>query len=72
MPAAVSGGAYIYDDHIKNVFEMIYCALGELPWTLVHNNKRYGFADEASWKAAVAQVSALRQALSFEGGGLVS
>ena len=73
--SAVAGGAYIYDDHVKNLFELIYCGLGGLPYTVVHNNKRYGFADEASWKAAVAQLTALREALRFEGaqgGGLVS
>lgn len=66
----VSGGAYVYDEHIKNLYEMIYCALGGLPWTILHNNKRYGFADEASWKAAIAEIEAARHAVRFEGGAI--
>ena len=63
--AGVSGDAYVYDDHIKNLFEMVYCALGGLPYTIVHNNKRYGFADEASWNKATAMIEAARGALRF-------
>lgn len=64
--AGVSGDAYVYDDHIKNLFEMVFCALGGLPYTVVHNNKRYGFADEASWSKATALIEASRGALTWE------
>lgn len=61
------GGFYVHDDHVKNVYEMIYCALGGLPWTVVHGNKRYGFADEATWRAAVERLKKLRSALRLAG-----
>jgi len=32
----------------------------------VHNNKRYGFEDEAGWQEAVDRLTGLRAALSFE------
>lgn len=66
--AGVSGEAYVYDEHIKNVFEMVFCALGGYPWTVVHNNKRYGFSDENVWKAAIAEIERLRASVRFEGG----
>ncbi len=66
--SGVAGQAYVYDDHVKNLFEMLFCALGGQPYTVVHNNKRYCFADEGAWKTAVAELSALRAALRFEGG----
>ena len=69
----VSGEVYVHDDHIKNLFEMIFCALGGYGWTVVHDNKRYGFQDEASWQAAIDRLAELRDALTWEGdGALVS
>lgn len=66
--SGVSGDAYVYDDHIKNLYEMAFCALGGAPWSVVHNNKRYCFTDEAQWRSAVAELQSLRAALRFEGG----
>ena len=63
--AEAQGGVYVYDDHLKNQYEMLFCALGGYPWTVVHDNKRWGFGDEAGWAAAVEELSTLRQRLSF-------
>jgi len=60
------GGFYVYDDHVKNVFELLHCGLGGFPFTVVHGNKRYGFRDEASWRAAVERIGELRAGLRFE------
>lgn len=62
------GGFYVYDDHIKNVFEIIYTALAGFRHSIVHENKRYGFRTEDEWKAAVAELERRRAALSFEAG----
>ncbi len=63
---SVPSGFYVYDDHIKNVFELVYAGLAGLGYTVVHGNKRHGFATEPEWKAAVAQLEARRGALTFE------
>ncbi len=60
------GGFYVFDDQVKNVYEQLFAALGGYPYTVVHGNKRYGFADEAAWKAAVETLTELRAALSFQ------
>lgn len=62
------GGIYVYDDHVKNVFELLHCGLGGFPYTVVHGNKRYGFRDEGSWRAAIEGIEELRAALSFDAG----
>ena len=63
----IPGGVYVYDDHIKNVFELLYCGLGGFRFTLVHGNKRYGYEDEDAWSADVARCDTLRSAMAFEG-----
>ena len=63
---SVEGGFYVRDDHIKHVFEMIYCVLSGRRWTIVHDGKRYGYASEAEWKAAVRRLQVRRRALTFE------
>lgn len=60
------GGYYVYDDHIKNVFELCYSALAGKRWTIVHGNKRFGFDDEATWDAARATLTELRSKVEFE------
>ena len=60
------GGYYVHDDHLKNVYELCYCAFAGLGWSVVHGNKRYGFADEAAWTAAVGALTTLREAVEFE------
>ncbi|MCR9159394.1 MAG: hypothetical protein ACE37F_23195 [Nannocystaceae bacterium] len=62
---SVGGGVYVHDDHIKNVFELLYCGLGGVRHTIVHDNKRYAFADRPSWEAAVAELDARRSAVRF-------
>ena len=64
--SSVGGEVYVHDDHIKNVFDLLYCGLGGVRHTVVHDNKRYGFSDRAAWEAAVAELEALRTALRFE------
>lgn len=63
---AVASGFYVFDDHIKNVFELIYSGLAGYAYTVVHNNKRYGFDRPEPWQAAVDQLTELRNALTFE------
>jgi hypothetical protein len=60
------GGWYVQDDHVKNAFELLYTALAGYRHTIVHQNKRYVFEDEAAWVAAREQLDALREQLSFE------
>ena len=59
------GGVYVHDDHVKNAFELLYCALSQQPWSLVHNNKRYGYTDRGAWEADRARLLELRAALQF-------
>jgi hypothetical protein len=40
---SVAGGYYVYDDHIKNVYELVFAGLAGYTHTVVHDNKRYGF-----------------------------
>lgn len=61
------GEVYVHDEHIKGVFEQLYCALGGLPYTIVHGNKRYGFAREEDWRPMVARLQRLRARLEFQG-----
>lgn len=63
--SSVPGGIYVYDDHIKNLYELIYAALARYPFTIVHANKRYGFTDRAAWQDMVAKLQERRSRLSF-------
>jgi hypothetical protein len=60
------GGFYVEDDHVKNSFELLYAALAGYQYTIVHQNKRYVFEDEAAWVAAREQLDTLRGQLSFD------
>lgn len=62
------GGMFIQDQHIKNVYELLFCAMGDYPYTIVHGNKRWGFQDQAAHQAAIAKLEALRSELTFEDG----
>ncbi len=64
---SVPSGFYVFDDHIKNVFELIYSGLAGYTHTIVHNNKRYGFKSADKWQTAIERLTDLRGALSFEG-----
>lgn len=64
---SVESGFYVFDDHIKNVYELIYAGLAGYTHTVVHENKRYGHKSTESWQAVVDQLEALRGALTFEG-----
>ncbi|MGH1340920.1 MAG: hypothetical protein ACRBN8_05180 [Nannocystales bacterium] len=63
---SVAGAAYVHDDHVKNVFELLYCGLGAVRHTIVHDNKRYGFSDVAAWESAVAELDTRRARVRFE------
>lgn len=63
--SGVAGGFYVYDDHIKNVFELIFTALAGYRYSMVHDNKRYAFESEASWRQAMAMLEERRKAISF-------
>jgi hypothetical protein len=60
------GEVYVYDDHFKNVLELLYCGLSGYHWTIVHDNKRFGFKDQDAWQTAVDELTKLRSALTFE------
>lgn len=62
---SVASGFYVYDDHVKNVYELIWAGLAGYTHTVVHENKRYGHRTAQSWQAAVDRLEALRGALSF-------
>ena len=64
--ATVGGGLYVHDDHIKNVYELLYAALSGYRWTVIHGNKRYGFRDEAAWQVGVKALQAARANVEFE------
>jgi hypothetical protein len=59
------GGWYVQDDHIKNCFELLYAALAGYRYTIVHQNKRYVFEDEAAWLDARARLDELRSQLAW-------
>ncbi len=63
--ASVPSGFYVYDDHIKNAFELVYCGLAGYGYTIVHDNKRYGFRSQQEWAAAIARLRALRANVTF-------
>lgn len=63
---SVAGGYYVHDDHIKNVFELVFAGLAGYTHTIIHENKRYGFREVEAWKAAVEQLERLRGALVLE------
>jgi len=63
---SVRAGFYVRDEHIKNVYELIFAGLAGYTHTVVHGNKRYGFRDEAAWKRALEGLEALRRAVAFE------
>ena len=62
---SVEGGFYVHDDHIKNLYELMFCALSEFRWTIVHDGKRYGFAQRERWAAACRRISTRSRALKF-------
>lgn len=62
---ATAGNFYVYDDHIKNVYEILWTALSGHRWSILHDNKRYAFANQAAWKAAIAKIDAARAKLKF-------
>ena len=64
--ASVSAGFYVRDDHVKNVYELLFSGLAGYAFTVLHNNKRYGFREEAAWKKAVDELEKRRRGLTFE------
>jgi hypothetical protein len=80
---SVAGGYYVHDDHIKNVFELVFAGLAGYTHTIVHDDKRYGFRPttavdaagnpveqpaEVPWRAAIEQLERLRDALELVDG----
>jgi len=65
-------GGQVKSDAIDNMLEVLQCAFTDKNYTVMHDGKRYTFPDEASWKKAVDELTALRgSALSGGGGGTV-
>ena len=58
--AELPGAVYVHDDHIKNVFEILYAGLSGHTHTVVHGNKRWGFTDKDEWQAVVAKLETWR------------
>ncbi len=54
-------------DALNDMMELIWCAFNGIKYTLVHEGKRYLFDDEASWKAEVEKLEALRKACYVDG-----
>ncbi|MCX4241484.1 hypothetical protein [Paraliomyxa miuraensis] len=65
---SVPSGFYVFDDHIKNVFELLFCGLAGYTHTVVHNDKRHGFRSVEAWNAATRALDRLRAAVSFVDG----
>ncbi len=62
---SVAGGYYVSDDHVKNVFELVFAGLAGYTRTIVHDNKRYGFTSVEAFTAATEQLEKLRGALTY-------
>jgi hypothetical protein len=62
---SVEGGFYVHDEHVKHVYELVFCALSGHRFTVVHDGKRYGFRDRAAWQNARKRLLALARELSF-------
>ncbi len=56
----VAGGVYVHDDHIKNVFELLFSGLSGHAHTIVHGNKRWGFTEKAVWAEHVERLNSWR------------
>lgn len=66
---SVPSGFYVFDDHVKNVFELIFAGLAGYRYTVVHNDKRYGFGTVEGWTAAVDALAQRRAAVGFQDEG---
>jgi hypothetical protein len=62
QPEAGNSAPHVEDDHIKHIYEQLFCALGGYPYTVLLHNRRYGFRDARSWQAAI---DALRPAAAL-------
>lgn len=62
---SVAGGYYVSDEHIKNVFELLFAGLAGYTHTIVHDDKRYGLRSVEAWTAATQRLEQLRAALSY-------
>ena len=54
------GGVYVHDDHVKNVYEILFSGLAGKRYTIVHGNKRWGFVEKAQWEEHVGRLDAWR------------
>jgi len=62
---SVAGGYFVSDDHIKNVFELIFAGLAGYTHTIIHDDKRYGFESVEAWTKATKALGRLRAALTY-------
>lgn len=60
------GGLRVHDEHVENVYEMIFAALAGYPYTIVHAGERHGFRDRSAWEQAVRLLKQRRRKLAFE------
>ena len=61
------GGVDVAHEHLESAFEVAWAALAGYPYTIVHENRRYGFADELAWEKTCRRLEALRDDLAWEG-----
>jgi len=55
------GGVYVHDDHIKNMYEILFSSMSGHKYTIVHDNKRWGFDDESHWQGHIDQLGSWRK-----------
>lgn len=61
-----SDGDQVFDDHIRQVHEVLYCAQAPYPWTILHDNRRYGYREKEAWMEARTRLARLRASVRFK------
>ncbi len=59
------GEAFVHDEYIKHLYELLFCALSGRRWTLLHGGRRYFFETKEDWLRAKRNARAARSRLEF-------